>query len=316
MRHSLQLQLDRLASDRWARRGVRVLLRATALALGLVCLALGVHLLTGQPLRWTLIGAAALACIALGAVMVLRPRMRAVEVARRLDRRFQLHEQLTTALEVGPQAEGAGAYLYDQARRTLAQIRRRVAAGPRFPWSELALVTSLTVLLGGMTTLATIETDRLTTPVEPLPGLNRPPDLVERFPQEPFQPPPDDRGANDQATTLAPSPSDAAALAALADALRDQSLTRPAAEALDQGDAAGAARQLRDEKLVEPSAALLDRQEQGLRVGLHHPAICRVGAGKTSDFPTLRRALARGLLSQLPRNALPVRLPKPRPCLL
>jgi enamine deaminase RidA (YjgF/YER057c/UK114 family) len=226
---------------------VRILLRATALALALVCLALGVHLFTGHPLRWTLIGAVALACIALGAVLVLRPRMRAEDVARRLDRRFQLHEQLTTALEVGPQAEGAGAYLYDQARRTLAHIRRQVAAHQRFPWSELALVISLTVLLAGLTTMATIEAERFAAPVEPLPPLSRPADPAERFPEEPFQPPPGDRAADGpgQAPVLAPGPGDAAALAALADALRDQSLTRPAAEALDQGDAAGAARQLR-----------------------------------------------------------------------
>ncbi len=247
MRHSLQVQLDRLASDRWARRGVRTLLRATALALTLVCLALGAHLLTGQPLRWTLVGAAALTCIALGALLVLRPRLRAVEVARRLDRRFQLHEQLTTALEVGPQAAGAGAYLYDQARRTLAQIRRQVAARQRFPWSELALVVFLAVLLAGLATLATIEANPLTAPAEALPALNRPPDLAGRFPEEPFQPPPGDpSGGPGEAPALAPGPADAAALAALADALRDQSVTRPAAEALDQGDPAGAARQLRE----------------------------------------------------------------------
>ncbi|MGQ9925657.1 MAG: hypothetical protein ACUVS4_02185 [Chloroflexaceae bacterium] len=247
MRHSLQIQLDRLASDRWARRGVRVLLRATALALVLVCLALGVHVVTGHSLRWTLIGAAALACIALGSALVLRPRLPAVEVARRLDRRFQLHEQLTTALEVGPQAEGAGAYLYDQARRTLTQIRRQIAAHQRFPWSELALVISLTVLLVGLATLASIEANRLAMPVEPLPALHRPPDPAERFPEEPYQPPPGAQAANGpaEASVLAPGAGDAAALAALADALRDQSLTRPAAEALDQGDAAGAARELR-----------------------------------------------------------------------
>ncbi|MFQ3663806.1 MAG: hypothetical protein SNJ69_15630 [Chloroflexaceae bacterium] len=247
MRHSLQVQLDRLASDRWARRGVRTLLRATALALALVCLALGVHLLTGQPLRWALVGAAALTCIALGALLVLRPRLPALEVARRLDRRFQLHEQLTTALEVGPQAAGAGAYLYDQARRTLARIRRQVAARQRFPWSELALVVFLAVLLAGLATLATIEAERLAAPAEPLPALNRPPDPAERFPEEPFQPPPGDpSGGPGEAPVLAPGPGDAAALAALADALRDQSVTRPAAEALDQGDPAGAARQLRE----------------------------------------------------------------------
>jgi len=247
VRHSLQLQLDRLASDRWARRGVRILLRASALALSLVCLALGAHLLTGQPLRWTLVGAGALACIALGALLVLRPRLRAPEVARRLDRRFTLNEQLTTALELGPQAEGVGLYLYDQARRSLAQIRRQVAARQRFPWSELALVLCLAVLLTGLAALADIAPRRAGALPEPLPPLARVPDPAERVPPEPFAPPPpvqQELAAGGEG--LAPVAADPAAAAALADALRDQSVTRPAAEALDQGRPGEAARQLRE----------------------------------------------------------------------
>lgn len=247
MRHSLQLQLDRLASDRWARRGVRILLRASALALSLVCLALGGHLLTGQPLRWTLIGAGALGCIALGALLVLRPRLRAPEVARRLDRRFQLNEQLTTALELGPQAEGVGLYLYDQARRSLARIRRQVATRQRFPWAELALVLSLAVLLAGLAALVDIGPGGVAAMPEPLPPLAGVPDPVERFPLEPFAPPPPAQqelaAGSEGLTSVAPDP---AAAAALADALRDQSVTRPAAEALDQGRSGEAARQLRE----------------------------------------------------------------------
>lgn len=271
MRHSLQLQLDRLASDRWARRGVRVLLRASALALALVCLALGAHLLTGQPLRWTLVGAGALGCIALGALLVLRPRLRAPEVARRLDRRFQLNEQLTTALELGPQAEGVGIYLYDQARRSLAQIRRQVAARQRFPWAELALVLSLAVLLVGLVALVDIGPGGVAAMPEPLPPLARAPDPVERFPPEPFQPPPP--GQNELTAgseAFAPVAVDPAAAAALADALRDQSVTRPAAEALDQGRPDEAARQLRE--LADQAGQLSSQARSDLGQALREAA--------------------------------------------
>jgi hypothetical protein len=246
VRNSLQIQLDRLASDRWARRGVRVLLRASTLALSLVCLALGAHLLSGLPLRWTWIGAGALLCIAAGALLVLRPRMRAPDVARRLDRRFRLGEQLSTALEMGAQAEGVGVYLHEQARRTMAQIRRQVVARQGFPWAELALVLALALLLAGMVVLSGIGPRLPDALAEPLPPLAAAPDPNERFPEEPFQPPPGSQQGPGASQAAAPGPGDVAAAAALADALRDQSVTRPAAEALDQGDVAGAASSLRE----------------------------------------------------------------------
>jgi hypothetical protein len=246
VRNSLQIQLDRLASDRWARRGVRMLLRASTLALSLVCIALGANLLLGLPLRWSWVGAVALLCIAGGAVLVLRPRMRAPEVARRLDRRFRLGEQLSTALETGPQAEGVGAYLHEQARRTMAQIRRQVVARQRFPWAELAMVLALALLLAGMVVLSGIGRRPPDAAAEPLPPLAAAPDPDERFPEEPFQPPPGSQPGPGPGDVAAPGPGDAAAAAALADALRDQSVTRPAAEALDQGDVAGAASSLRE----------------------------------------------------------------------
>jgi hypothetical protein len=269
VRNSLQIQLDRLASDRWARRGVRMLLRASTLALSLVCLALGAHLLSGLPLRWTWVGAGALLCIAAGAVLVLRPRMRAPEVARRLDRRFRLGEQLSTALEAGPQAEGVGVYLHEQARRTMAQIRRQVVARQRFPWAELALVLALALLLAGMAVLSGIGPRLPDAIAEPLPPLAAPPDPSERFPEEAFQPP-----GSQQAPGIgeagAPGPGDVAAAAALADALRDQSVTRPAAEALDQGDLGGAASELRE--LADQAGQLSSDAREDLAEALREAA--------------------------------------------
>ncbi len=270
MRNSLQIQLDRLASDRWARHGVRTLLRASILALSLVCVAVGLHLLLGWPLRWTWIASAALGCIALGAVLVLRPRMPTREVARRLDRRFQLNEQLSTALETGPQPDGVGAYLHEQSRRTLAQIRRQVAARQRFPWADLGLITALGLLLLGLLLLAGIGPPLPGLGVEPLPPLAAAPSPEEQFPEEPFQPPPGSQPGPGPGTALVPGPGDAAAAAALADALRDQSVTRPAAEALDQGDLGGAAARLRE--LADQSGGLSDQARAELAQSLREAA--------------------------------------------
>lgn len=294
VRDSLQLKLDRLASDRWARRGVRLLLRASTLALSVVCIAVGVQLLSGAVLPWGLVGAAALACIAAGAVMVLRPRMRAPEVARRLDRRFRLGEQLSTALEVGPDADGVGAYLQEQARRNLAQIRRQVAARQRFPWADLALVLALALLLVGLLVLAGIGPRLPGAAAEPLPPLVAAQDPAERFPEEPFQPPPGAQPAPGPGDLAPAGPGDTAAIAALADALRDQSVTRPAAEALDQGDIAGAAQGLRE--LADQASGLSEQARQELAEALREAAdqIEQTSPGLADEVRESAEALAEG----------------------
>lgn len=250
---------------------MRTLLRATALALALVCTALILHLLTGQPLRWTLVGAAALSCVAIGALLVLRPRMPAAEAARWLDRRFNLHEQLSTALEIGPHAAGVGAYLYDQARLTLAGIRRQAAQQP-FPWSELALTLSLGILLTGLLILADIGQNRIPPAAESLPPLVQPPPLTEEGVEGTLPPlldqsaaPPESASGMTQMIGMDP-----AVLAALANALRNQSVTRPAAEALDQGDTQGAAQRLRE--LADRSGQLSTEARADLSAALREAA--------------------------------------------
>ena len=267
---SLQMQLDQLARDRWARRGVRLLLRTSSLALALLSVVVGLHLLLGWPLVTNWIMSLALGCIALGSLLVLRPRMAATEVARRLDRRFGLHEQLTTALEVSPQAAGVGAYLHEQSRRTLAQIRRQIMSHQRFPWLDLSLVLTLVPLLVGLLILREIEPARPPTTAEPLPPLVAAPATVKRDPQEPPPPPPNKPPSPEQSQVGVPGPGDAAAAAALANALRDQSVTRPAAEALDRGDTAGAAQSLRD--LASQAGGLSDQARAELAQALQSAA--------------------------------------------
>ncbi|MFV9504152.1 MAG: hypothetical protein AB4911_06260 [Oscillochloridaceae bacterium umkhey_bin13] len=268
MRTTLHPQLERLASDRWARRGIRILLRASILALALICLAVGLHLALDWPLYWNWVAAAALVCVALGAILVLQPRLSAKVVARRLDRRFRLNEQLTTALEVGPQSEGVGLYLHEQARQNLARIRRQIAARQSFPWSDLILALALGLLVLGLLVLSGLGSALPPLAREPLPPLVQVPPPAERFPEEPFQPPPGDQAGPGE--TLVPDPNAAAALAALADALRDQSVTRPAAEALDQGNLGEAARRLRE--LADQAGNLSNQSRSELAQSLRQAA--------------------------------------------
>src|SRR3712207_3400565 len=100
MRQNLYQQLDQLATDRWARRGVRTLLRAAWLAACVWCIGLGGHLLWGWPLRYDMLAILSLGLIGSGVILLLRPKLSPRDAARRLDRRFHLDEQLATAVEV------------------------------------------------------------------------------------------------------------------------------------------------------------------------------------------------------------------------
>lgn len=247
MRNSLPIQLERIASDRWARRGVRVLVRSVALGLSLCCLGLGASLLLGIVLPWQWIFALGFSCVVGGALFILRPRMSAVEVARRFDRRFGLNEQIATALELGSEPTGIEVYLLDESHRAISQIRRNLAQRQSFPWSEVAMILALLIVLGGMAIMVGIGVpEPLATP-EPLPALTIPQNPANAFPAEPPGVPggqqPGPGPASGKGTT--PGGGDPAATRALADALRDQSVTRQVAEALDQGNVTSAAQDLR-----------------------------------------------------------------------
>lgn len=270
MRNSLQIQLKRLASDRWARRGVRLLLRASTLAIALVCIAVGAQLMLDLRLNWNWLSVIALSCIALGAMLVLRRPLSPAEVARRLDRRFKLNEQLSTALELGPQAEGVGAHLHEQSRRTMTQIRRQIAARQGFPWPELSAAAALLLLLAGLILLVGIGPAWPGAAAEPLPPLVAAPPPNETFPPEPFQPPAGAQPGPGEAQVTISTPDDVAAAAALAEALRDQSVTRPAAEALDRGSPGEAAQSLRE--LADQAGGLSDQARSDLARDLREAA--------------------------------------------
>jgi hypothetical protein len=260
MTQPLFRHLDHLATDRWARQGVRRLLRAAWLAACIWCIGLGGHLLWGWPLRLDLLGALALAAIGVAVLLLLRPKLSPLEVARRLDRRFHLDEQLATAVEIAatrPPPGSIGARLVAQAAHTASVLQARIAHRQRAPWNEALTLAALLLAALGLYLLVGIGRVDLQATAAPVPPLVSPQDPAQQFAAEPpaqadpsqaLVPGPGDQAVAGDAgasANAAGAAGDPRTLEALADALRDHGATRPAAEALDRGDVAGAAQELR-----------------------------------------------------------------------
>ncbi len=277
MRYPLHRRLERLASDRWARRGLRTLLRSAWLGLSLFCLGLGANLLLNWDLSVALLLAVVLGCVALGGLLLLTRRMPPQDAARRLDERFELHEQLITALEVSQQEapEGVAARLLEQANTTTTQIQRYVNRQKRQPWVEMAALLAIALLAGGLFLIIDLTPPGPLPTAEALPQLDPPPQSNDPAAQ---QPPPDanqggsdqTEGQNGQAQVAQAGGIDQASAAALADALRDQSVTRPAAEALDKGNTSDAAQVLRE--LADQAGELSDETRRDLADELRQAA--------------------------------------------
>jgi hypothetical protein len=284
LRHSLASQLERLATDRWAWRSLRRVLRACWLGICLACIWLGGSLVWGWSVQLEWLAVLALACVGVALLSLLQPRMRPREAARRLDRRFGLHEELATAVEVAASNPAPGtvaAQLVHQATRTSRGLRQRIRRNQRMPWVELLTLLAMLLVAIGLLVLSGIGVPGFGGQAAPLPPLPRAADPADLFSEPP--PPPGEGqqgtggemmpGAGDE---MIPGPGnqtgtgqqngepgqqgaqsgtesgeqtgggDPRTMQALADALRDQGATRPAADALDRGDAAGAAQELRE----------------------------------------------------------------------
>ncbi len=274
MRNPLSHQLGRLATDRWLRQSMRTLLRSIWIGLSLCCLLLGAHLILNWPLRYDLLGALLLAPVVVAVLLMLRPRMSHQQVARRLDRRFNLGEQLSTALEIAPTNPSAGsvaARLLEESTRNAAQVRRYIYTRQRKPWSEVLTILALLVVLAGLWIMLGLGGGASAIASLPLPQLAGPQDSSETFPDEQPQPQPGQQSG--QQAGNGPSsavPGGSESLQAIADALRDQSATRAAADALDQGDAAGAASSLRE--LADQASQLSQESRNDLADALRDAA--------------------------------------------
>jgi hypothetical protein len=267
MKHPLQQHLEGMAQDRWSRGAVRLILRAAWLSLSIWCLGFGAALVWGWSPPRPVLAAAALGLLVGGAALVfVNRRLRAAQVARRLDRRFRLNEQLSTSLEVlstGQPLTGVAARLVEQGNRTAGQIRRRVEARTRPPLAEILALVAVVIVLLGLIVLNNIGANGAVVAPQPLPGLLGAEEDAAPPPDEPFaEPSPPPAEQPQAAQQPQPSPSDQNAAGRLADALRDQAPTRSAAEALDQGDTQGAAAELRE--LADQADGLGQRSRQGI----------------------------------------------------
>jgi hypothetical protein len=299
MKLTLYSQLDRLATDRWAWLSLRTLLRACWLGACVSCIWLGGSLVWGWPVQLEWLAAAALGCVGGALLTRLRPRMRPGEAARRLDRRFGLSEQLATALEVAaadPPPGSVGAQLVLQATRTSRGLRQRLRLRQRLPWIELLTLLAVALAVVGLLLLSGIGAPWLGGLAAPLPPLPRVADPAELFEDEP---PPEAQGEGvpGEGGELAPGEGeqtgpgqqsaagepqagtpgepqagggDPRTMQELADALRDQGATRPAADALDRGDAGQAAQELRE--LADQAGQLSDASRGDLADNLRDAA--------------------------------------------
>ncbi|WP_298819754.1 hypothetical protein [Chloroflexus sp.] len=237
MQRQLSQQLRRLIAQRWRRHAIDTLLTATSLGfiavfLGVVLAIIGIVSLPHPLLGWVLAGS-----VVTGAVRALVFRLTPSTAARRLDRRFRLSEQLSTALEVGDDQAGVASRLQQQAQETIRRINYYVNKKQRPAWPDALMLGAFLLMLAGL--LLLIESPMAPVGVaQPLPALNRPDQVADTLSTE--------ASSSTEMGTTPGSGVDPGVLSALADALRDQSLTRPVAEALDQGDIAGAAEMLRE----------------------------------------------------------------------
>lgn len=302
MTHSpIQRRLERLARDRWARRSMRVLLRSAWIGLSLLCVGLGLQMLndleadtapSGLPWLDSVVAllarlptidialsiwlALALGCVGVGATLLLRRRMRMHEVAQRLDRRFDLNQQLSTALEVSASgnAEGVAQRLVEQATATTGKVQRYIKQRQHPPWVEMLTLLAMVLLSLGLLLFHGLGAMGDPPTAEALPPLVQQPPLPDE-PVPPDQQPPPEQGipgpgdnASQQSGTVSGANQRSAEV--LADAMRDQSVTRSAAEQLDEGDAAGAAQSLRE--LADQASGLSDEARRDLADRLRQAA--------------------------------------------
>jgi hypothetical protein len=241
--------LRRLRGAFWRRRVALWLVRAAWLALLAPIAFMAGYLWLGWEVRWQdwLIPMALVGLLSF--LWSIRP-IRLNKMTERLDRRLDLRARLITAYEVDTPGKSGQAdnlvvqRLLQESVNILIDLRRHIRSFGRGFWVEMQALIAVAALLAALLML-----DALTphlpnaTPVELPPSWQEPkadavlPPDAQLFPP-PFQPEPQIQ------RTLSQDQLEQA-LAALADAMRDQAVTRSIAEALDRGDLRAAAAGLR-----------------------------------------------------------------------
>ncbi|MBI3943101.1 MAG: hypothetical protein HY326_08820 [Chloroflexi bacterium] len=247
-----------LANQLWWRRAFRVLFRILWLSLLVPCTGFLAHLFWGWDMdmqQWALVIGAILLY---GFVWIFFVDLKPFGLAHKLDQRFQLQEQITTAVEVSQFSRPLNPIeqrLLDSVEGKLRDLSRHPAVRFCLPRREIETLGAIIFLGMGLMVFSTINSQFLPHAPIPLPSLGVEPGKspssdaqLDPRPGQPLQPAPalgQQPSANETPKSSQLSPAAQRALARLAEALRDQGITRSAANALDHGDTAAAARDLR-----------------------------------------------------------------------
>lgn len=262
--------LSRLQGAFWRRRLLHGVVRALWLALLVPTITMIGYLWWGWQIRWDIWVSVMVFVGFLTLVWSLRP-LSLKNMVRRLDKLLRLRSQLITAFEASqyqPQAENpiVGQLLQNTVDLSV-KLRRQINLVDRTFWLEMHTLVGIAAVLGALLIFDALTPRIPGAAVIDLPALGQEPEADDVVPPDPeLQPPP---SLQDQLQQLSQAQLQAA-LEALAEALRDQAVTRAAAEALDRGDVGEAAQELR--RLADQLGELSEDAQQGLGESLQEAA--------------------------------------------
>ncbi|MCK6626346.1 MAG: hypothetical protein L6R45_14365 [Anaerolineae bacterium] len=242
--------LQRLRGAFWRRRAALWLVRAVWLALLVPTLFMAGYLWLGWQPVWYYWLSPMLLVGFLALLWALRP-IWLKKMAGRLDRRLGLRARLITAFEVGQAAQRTNQAdnlvaqrLLQESVNILIDLRRHIRTLGRGFWLELQALIAVAALLAALLMLDALTPQLPNATVVELPASWQEPKAEAVLPPdaELFPPP---FAQEPQIQQIMSQEQTQQALEALADALRDQAVTRSIAEALDRGDLSGAAEGLR-----------------------------------------------------------------------
>lgn len=287
--NDIATRLQTVAHTLRYRRRLRLGVRAVWLALAVWCVGTIARLL-GLPITPNLLLGLAGLTFLVAAAYAWFSQPSLVQLAYGLDDRYQLGQQLGTALELARRNDvnPLEDRLLQETDTLLVRIRRYFDSQPLVPWREIETFAALGLLGVGLwfgtgpqlpDALGPIALPTLPTPIAPTEVAQQQP-TEQPISEEP--PPPE----------LSPEAQEAAA--AIADALRDNGATRSAADALDQGDPSEAASELRE--LADQADQLSDQARQDLADSLNEAArqLSRSQPELSSELDQQANALRRG----------------------
>ncbi len=234
----------------WQRRVVQWLVRAIWLALLSPTIFMTGYLWLGWQVQWYYWFYPMLLIGFLSVLWSMRP-IKLKTIAYRLDNRLGLRSQLITAFEVSQfshervQAENPIIQgLLQTTVDVIAGLRRRVRFFSHNLWLEIQALIGVAAIFGALLLLDAFTPQLPDAPPAELPPAGQEPTAEEVIPPNPqlAPPPPQPEEIQDQTTK---EDQLRRTLQILADALRDQALTRSVAEAIDRDDLNQAAEDLR-----------------------------------------------------------------------